>query len=162
MNAIHDLQSLRANSEPVEEYIAAPSDVKEAFTQRLQEYALDPQVLEKLKTYVGRALIYTFSARWCPDCRRHLPVLKLIQDASGIEVRVIGNIMRDAKNSNPSTPEEKWKIPPSPPELLEFKVFNIPYIAVLDENGKELGAVIENPPIGVRLEEALLGILEAS
>ena len=146
MNTIHDLQTLKANSEPVEDYIAAPSDATEAFTQRLQNYEPDPLVTEKLRTYAGKVYLFSFTAEWCPDCIRNVPVLKLIQDATGIEVRVLGNIMRDAKNRNPSTPEEKWKIPPSPPELLDFKVFNIPYIAVLDAQGKELGAVIENPP----------------
>ena len=159
---MHDLQALKANSEPVDEYLAAPSDVTEAFTQRLRDYELDPITTEKLKAYAGRAFIYAFSARWCPDCRRNVPVLKLIQDATGIEVQVIGNIMRDAKNRNPSTPEEKWKIPPSPPEILEFKVFNIPYITVLDANGKELGAVIENPPTNKTVEEAILAILKAA
>ena len=159
---MHDLQALKANSEPVEEYIAAPSDATEAFTQRLRDYELDPITTEKLKAYAGKAYLFSFSARWCPDCKRNVPVLKLIQDATGIEVRVLGNIMRDAKNPNPSTPDEKWKIPPSPPELLDFKVFKIPYIAVLDANGKELGAVIENPPTDMTLEEVLLAILESA
>jgi len=159
---MHDLQALRANSEPVEGYIAAPSDATEAFTQRLRDYELDPVVVGKLKAYAGKAFIFSFSAEWCKDCIRNVPILKLIQDATGIEVRVLGNIMRDAKNRNPSTPEEKWKVPPSPPEILDFKVFNIPYIAVLDAHGKELGAVIENPLLDKTLEEALLAILAAA
>ncbi len=68
--------------------------------------------------------------------------------------------MRDAKNPRPSTADEKWKFPPSPPELKEFNVFNIPYIAVLNSRGDEVGAVIENPPKGKTLEETLLDILE--
>lgn len=159
---MHDLKALRANSEPVEEYLAAPSDANEAFTRRLQEYELDPIVMGKLKAYAGKAFIFSFSAEWCKDCKRNVPVLKLIQDATGIEARVLSHIMRDAKHRNPSTPEEKWKIPPSPPELLDFKVFNIPYIAVLDAQGNELGAVIENPPTDKTLEGALLAILEAA
>lgn len=159
---MHDLKALRANSEPVEEYLAAPSDANEAFTRRLQEYELDPIVTGKLKAYAGKAYIFSFSAEWCKDCKLNVPVLKLIQDATGIEARVLGHIMRDANYRNPSTPEEKWKIPPSPPELLDFKVFNIPYIAVLDAQGNELGAVIENPPTDKTLEGALLAILEAA
>jgi thiol-disulfide isomerase/thioredoxin len=159
---MHDLNALRANSEPVDESIAAPSAATEAFTRRLQEYELDPVVSENLKAYAGKAYIFVFSAEWCKDCKKNVPVLKLIQDATGIEVRVLGHIMRDAKNPKPSTPEEKWKVPPSPPELMEFKVFNIPFIAVLDAQGKMLGAVIENPPEDKTLEEALLAILEAA
>lgn len=159
---MHDLKALRAISEPVEAYIAAPSDATEAFNQRLQEYELEPSVTEKLKAYADKAYIFAFSAEWCKDCKKNVPALKLIQDATGIEVRVLGHIMRDAKNPKPSTPEEKWKVPPSPPELMEFNVFNIPYIAVLDAEGKELGAVIENPPEDETLEEALLAILKAA
>jgi thiol-disulfide isomerase/thioredoxin len=162
MKTLHDLTALRAASEPVNEHIVALSDATEAFTQRLQEYELNPIVTEKLKAHAGKAYIFVFSAEWCPDCYRNVPVLKLIQDATGIEVRVLGNIMRDAKNPNPRTPEEKWKIPPSPPELMEFMVFNIPYIAVLNPQGEELGAVIENPPEDKTLEEALLAILQAA
>ncbi len=159
---MHDLNALRASSEPVEAHMAAPSAATEAFNQRLQEYALDPSVAEKLKAYAGKAHIFVFTAEWCPDCHRNVPVLKLIQDATGIPVRVLGHIMKDAKNPKPSTPEEKWKVPPSPPELMEFKVFNIPFITVLDAQGKELGAVIENPSEDKTLEAALLAILEAA
>jgi thiol-disulfide isomerase/thioredoxin len=154
---MHDLTALRANSEPVEEYIKAPSDATEAFNQRLQVYELDPVVTEKLKVYAGKAHIFSFSAEWCKDCKKNVPVLKLIQDATGIEVRVLGHIMKDAKN-----PNEKWRIPPSPPEIKDFNVVNIPHIVVLDAHGNELGAVIENPPTDKTLEEALLAILEAA
>jgi thiol-disulfide isomerase/thioredoxin len=154
---MHDLTALRANSEPVEEYITAPSDATEAFNQRLQEYELDPVVTDKLKAYAGKAHIFSFSAEWCKDCKKNVPVLKLIQDATGIEVRILGHIMKDAKN-----PNEKWRIPPSPPEIKDFNVVNIPHIAVLDAHGNELGAVIENPPTEKTLEEALLEILETS
>ncbi len=159
---MHDLKALRSNSEPVEEHISAPSDATEAFTLRLKEYTLDQMVAEKLKAYAGKAYIFVFSAEWCKDCKKNVPVLKLIQDATGIQVRVLGHIMKDAKNPKPSTPEEKWKVPPSPPELMEFKVFNIPFVAVLDAQGKMLGAVIENPPEDKTLEEALLAILESA
>ncbi len=160
---MHDLKALRASSEPVEEHLAAPSDANEAFTRRLQDYELDPIVTGKLKAYAGKAYIFSFSAEWCKDCKVNVPVLKLIQDATGIEVRVLGHIMKDANNPKPSTPEEKWKVPPSPPELMEFNVFNIPHIVVLDTTGNELGAVIENPPPPEKtLEEALLAILEAA
>jgi thiol:disulfide interchange protein len=162
MKTMHDLATLKSNSEPVADYIAAPSDAKEAFNQRLQEYNLDTSIAEKLKAYAGEAHIFVFSAEWCKDCKKNVPVLKLIQDATGLEVRILGHIMKDAKNPKPSTPEEKWKVPPSPSELMEFNVFKIPYIAVLNLQGEEIGAVIENPPEDKTLEEALLAILEAA
>ncbi len=154
---MHDLTALRAGSEPIEEYLSAPSDATEAFNRRLQEYELDPSAAEKLKSHAGKAYIFAFSAEWCGDCKRNVPVLKLIQDATGIEVRVLSHVMRDAK-----TPDERWRIPPSPPEVKTFNVVKIPHIAVLDAHGNELGAVIENPPEDKTLEEALLAILEAA
>ena len=154
---MHDLTALRASSEPVVEYLVAPSDASEAFNRRLQEYELDPSAAEKLKAHAGKAYIFAFSAEWCGDCKRNIPVLRLIQDATGIEVRILGHIMRDAKN-----PDERWRIPPSPPEVKTFNVVKIPHIAVLDAHGNELGAVIENPPEDKTLEEALLAILEAA
>lgn len=154
---MHDLTSLRDNSEPIEKYLTTPSAATEAFAQRILEYKLDPIITEKLTVYAGKAFIFSFSAEWCKDCKRNVPVLKLIQDATGIEVRVLGHIMKDAKN-----PKEKWRIPPSPPEVKEFNVVTIPHIVVLDQYGKELGAVIENPPSAKTLEEALLEILETA
>ena len=154
---MHDLTALRAGSEPIKEYLSAPSDATEAFNQRLQESELDPSAAEKLKAHAGKAYIFAFSAEWCKDCKRNIPVLKLIQDATGIEVRVLGHLMRDAKN-----PDERWRIPPSSPEVKTFNVVNIPHIAVLNAHGNELGAVIENPPEDKTLEEALLEILEAA
>jgi len=154
---MHDLTAMRTSSEPIEEYLAAPSDATEAFNRRLQDYELDPSAAEKLKAHAGKAYIFAFSAEWCGDCKKNIPVLRLIQDATGIEVRVLGHIMRDANN-----PDERWRIPPSPPEVKTFNVVNIPHIAVLDTHGNELGAVIENPPEDKTLEEALLAILEAA
>ena len=154
---MHDLKALRANSEPVKDYLTAPSDATEAFTRRLQEYELDPTVTEKLKAYAGTVYLFSFSAEWCKDCKKNVPVLKLIQDTTGIEVRVLGHIMRDVED-----PNERWRIPPSPPEVKDFNVVNIPHIVVLDAQGNELGAVIENPPSEKTLEEAILAILEAT
>jgi thiol-disulfide isomerase/thioredoxin len=154
---MHDITALRANSESIEEYIAIPSDATEAFTQRLEEYALDPSVTEKLKSYAGKFYIFAFTAEWCKDCKKNVPILKLIQDVTGIEVRILGHIIRDVKN-----PDEIWRIPPSPPEVKEFNVLKIPHITVLNHQGGELGAVIENPPEDKTLEKALLEILEAA
>ena len=152
---MHDIKNLRENSEPITKYLTTPSIATEAFNKRLQEYELNTIITEKLKSYAGKAFIFSFSAEWCKDCKKNVPVLKLIQDTTGIEVRVLGHIMKDAKN-----PNEIWKIPPSPPEVKDFNVTSIPHIVVLDAVGNELGAVIENPPLEKTLEAAILEILE--
>jgi thiol-disulfide isomerase/thioredoxin len=100
-------------------------------------------------------VVVVFSAEWCKDCRRNVPVLGLVAEATGLEVRVFGHLMREVKDS-----DERWSIPPSSPEVKEFNVIKIPLISVLDGNGEEIGEVVENPPEGQSLEEALLDILK--
>ena len=78
----------------------------------------------------------------------------LTPEATGLEVRVFGHIMRDPKSDS-----RKWAVPPSPREVEEFKVAKIPYIVVLSAGGDKLGEVVENPRPGLTLEEELLGIL---
>jgi len=47
-------------------------------------------------------------------------------------------------------------IPPSPPEVREFKVEKVPTIVVFDTSSRELGKIIENPAPGKTLEEEIL------
>ena len=90
-----------------------------------------PLIVKELKKRAKDYLIIVFSAEWCPDCMRNVPVLDLLAEATGIEVRVFGHIMRDAKSNT-----RKWAIPPSPPEVEEFNVVKIPLIVVLRRTGK--------------------------
>jgi hypothetical protein len=61
---------------------------------------------------------------------------------------------------NVTDPDEKWAIPPSPPEVKAFNVIKIPLITVLNKEGEKRGEIIENPPEGQTLERALLDILK--
>ncbi len=97
-----------------------------------------------------------FSAEWCPDCHRNVPILALLNREAGLEVRVFGHLMRDSKND-----KRWWRIPPSPPEVDDFDVVKIPHIAVLDMKGEVVGEIIESPPEGKSLEQALLDIFES-
>ena len=150
----HDIEELRKNSEPVADYIKRASEASPEFKRRLGEYALSKPAVRGLRRHAGDAVVFAFSAEWCPDCQRNLPVLSLISDAAGLEVNVFGHLMRDAKNS-----KKLWKIPPSPPEVEDFGVERIPLIVVLSREGGKLGEIVENPPGGQTLEEALLDIL---
>jgi thiol-disulfide isomerase/thioredoxin len=151
----YDVARLRTGSKAVHDYITEPSKAKEAFERRLGEYKLDPVIVKELKKRAVDYLIIVFSAEWCPDCFRNVPVLDLLAKATGIEVRVFGHIMRDDKNNT-----RKWAVPPSPPEVEEFNVVKIPFIVVLKKDGKKLGEIIENPPPGKTLEQALLEIMK--
>ncbi|MFQ6052772.1 MAG: TlpA family protein disulfide reductase [Candidatus Bathyarchaeia archaeon] len=154
---MYDIEKIRRNSEPVSGYLSSIGAEHESFARRLEEYRLDGKVVEALKRHAGRAVVVVFSAEWCPDCARNVPVLGLISEATGLEVRVFGHLKRD-----PLNPKARWRIPPSPTEIKEFDVSKIPHIAVLDTEGAVIGEIIENPPEGKSLEEALLHVLEGS
>jgi thiol-disulfide isomerase/thioredoxin len=110
----------------------------------------------KLKCHSENNTIYAFSAEWCPDCYRHIPVLALIQEKTGLKTRIFGHLMRDAKN-----PNKRWRIPPSPEEVELFDLVKIPSIYMIDNQGNKVGEVIEHPPEGMTLEAAILAVLES-
>ncbi len=151
----YDVASLRRGSMAIHDYVKEPSKSKEAFDRRRNEYKLDPVIVKELKRRAKNCLIIVFSAEWCPDCFRNIPVLDLLAEATGIEVRVFGHIMRDDKSNT-----RKWAVPPSPPEVDEFNVVKIPLMVVLRKDGEKLGEIIENPPQGKTLEQALLEIIK--
>ena len=150
-----DLAKIRIGSEAVYDYVSAPSKAKDAFDKRRTEYKLDAAVVKELKKKAKDYTVVAFSAEWCPDCMRNVPVLNLIAEATGLEVRVFGHMMRDAKSNTRS-----WAIPPCAPEVEEFGVIKIPLIVVIDKAGKKVGEVIENPPPEKTLEQAILDIMK--
>lgn len=152
---MYDISRLRKNSETLERYLASiPSDNK-VFSKTRVDYQPEGMIIEGLKKSAKDAFIIVFSAEWCPDCAKQLPPLAKIAQEAGIEVRVFGHLMR-----NPLNPNERWRIPPSPLEVREFNVTKIPLIVVLNARGEKLGEIVESPPEGLSLEEALLKILE--
>jgi thiol-disulfide isomerase/thioredoxin len=110
-------------------------------------------MLEKLKQYSEDVVIYGFSAEWCPDCYRNVPIMARFSEETGIQVRIFDNLMRDAKND-----ARMWAYPPSPQEANDFHVYKIPTFIVVVKR-IEVGRIIENPPEGKSLEENLLDIL---
>ncbi len=153
---MYDIKKLDANSEDVKKYIESSREKAPRFMERYGEYKLDEEIVSKLKCHSGNYKIYAFSAEWCPDCYRNIPVLAHLQEETGIKVRIFGHLMRDAKDST-----KRWRIPPSPAEVDLFDVVKIPSMYVLDKKGNKVGEVIENPPAGKTLEVAILDILES-
>jgi len=150
----HSPERLRMSSEVVSDYLSSVVDGAPAFAKHGASYRLKKDAVEGIRKYADRAFVVVFSAEWCPDCHRNVPVLGLIADETGLEVRVFGHLMRDPKGS-----KGIWKIPPSPPEVKEFEVTRIPLMIVLNSAGEKVGEVVENPPEGKTLEEAILEIL---
>lgn len=150
----YDLSKIRKNSEAVKTYVSTKNQATEIFAKRKAEYKLDQSAVKELKKHAEKAVVIVFTAEWCPDCHKNVPVLDLISEATGLETRAFGHIMRDAKNTT-----QKWAIPPSPKEVEEFNVIKIPYIVVLNQGGEILGEIVENPPPGKTLEQTLLEII---
>ena len=151
-----DPEKIRAGSEPVLEYVKTCREKAPRLQEQYESYVLDGEAVTKIRCHAERYLVVVFSAEWCPDCHRNVPILALLSRDTGLEVRVFGHLMRDAKNDG-----RRWKIPPSPPEVDDFDVVKIPHIAVLSMNGEVVGEIIEDPPEGKTLEQALLDIFEA-
>ena len=152
---IFDLEAIRSNSESIPDYLKSSEEKTPRFAERKSTYKLNKETVEKIKAHATSSVVVVFSAEWCPDCYRNVPVLDLLSEETGLEVRVFGHLMRNVK-----APNEKWAIPPSPSEVKDFNVVKIPLIIVLNEEGEKLGEIIENPLEGQTLEGALLDILQ--
>lgn len=150
-----DFTEITMKTVPVADYINGLEEpFKEKFLARKLSYQLDQETIGKLKAYAGSYAIIVFSAGWCKDCAKHVPVLALINETTGLEVRVFGGLKKD-----PLAHGIKWRIPPSPPDVETFHVEAIPLIIVVDREGRELGRIIENPKHQPTLEQELFDII---
>ena len=111
--------------------------------------------MEELQKFAGSFIIVAFSASWCKDCAEQIPVLGLIAEATGIEVRIFGGIKKD-----PLSHTSKWRIPPSP-EVTTFRVNTLPTIIVLDVDGEEVGRIEERPKTMPTLEQEICEIVKS-
>ncbi|MCW4013358.1 MAG: thioredoxin family protein [Candidatus Bathyarchaeota archaeon] len=153
---MYDLEKLVKDSEEVKHYIESSQEKAPQFMEQYNEYTLEREIVMKINCHSNNYIIFAFSAEWCPDCYRNIPVLAKLQEATGLETRIFGHLMRDAKS-----PNKRWRIPPSPAEVDEFDVVKIPSMYILDKQGQKVGEIIEDPPQGMSLEAAILAILES-
>lgn len=150
-----ELLKLRQRTVDVNQYIDGMSPpFKDKFLERKRVYKLKADVVSKLRDHAEDYVIVAFSAEWCKDCAANIPILALISEATGIEVRVFGGLKRD-----PLSRGRKWGVPPSPPEVEAFHVDKIPYILILNSKGEKVGEIVENPRKGLTLEEEILQII---
>lgn len=152
-----DLSEIRKKTVSVGQYIdSLEQPFKEKFLKREQAYKLQPEAVDQLRNLAEKHVVIFFSATWCKDCAENIPVLSLISEASGLEVRVFGGLMKD-----PFSQVCKWRIPPSPPEVITFEVDKIPLIIIVDLYGEEIGRVIESPKRWPTLEQELYEIIKS-
>lgn len=151
----NSLKRLTNRTVSVQEYLSTMAEpFKSKFFERMTSYILIEEVAEELKKYVHKIFIVVFSAEWCKDCVSNVPILALLTIKTGLNVRVFGGVEK-----NPSSLKEKWRVPPSPPEIREFEVEKLPHIVIFDVDGWEIGKIVENPPLEKTLEEEILRYL---
>jgi len=151
-----NLKEIMKRTVSVDRYINKMAQpFKEKFSKRKQTYQLNEETAQKLKSYAKDVLIVVFSAEWCEDCADNVPVLALLVEKANMKVRVFGGL-----KTGPLNPKERWRIPPSPPEVRTFNVQKTPHIIVFHKQGKQLGTIIENPRPENTLEEEILHIIQ--
>jgi hypothetical protein len=151
-----DLTEIRKKTVSATEYIESLDEpFQKRFIERKKTYRLQRGIVEQLKKVRERCVVVAFSATWCKDCAVNIPVLALLSEVTGLEVRVFGGIKKD-----PLSPLHKWRIPPSPPETESFKIDKLPSILVFDIAGNELGRIVETPKLLLTLEQELLEIIK--
>jgi hypothetical protein len=152
-----DLSEIRVKTVSVADYM---NNLEEPFSERFWErknaYQPNQEAISKLRAYADGYVVIVFSAGWCKDCAVNIPILAVINEASGLEVRVFGGLKRD-----PLSRVQKWRIPPSPREVETLKVDKIPVIIVADREGREIGRIVENPAHQPTLEQELREIIES-
>lgn len=147
-----DIAAAREKACTVDEYIQSVSKLfRWKFLQSQVAYQPNRQALGEIKKLADRYFVLAFSAQWCKDCSRNIPVLGLVSGATGLEVGVLGGIKTD-----PLSKDCRWAVPPSPPEVLSFCVEKLPWIVLYDQQGKEVGKIVENPEHTGSIEEELL------
>ena len=152
-----DLSEIRKKTVPVSQYIESlKQPFCDKFLTKKQTYQLKQEAINQLKKSADKYIVIAFSAEWCKDCAVHIPVLALISEATGLEVRIFGGLKKDTLSHT-----RKWRIPPSPQEVETFQVDKIPLIIVFDKEGKDIGRIIENPREKPTLEEELVKITGA-
>jgi thiol-disulfide isomerase/thioredoxin len=143
-----NLSETRRKTLSVNQYVESlEQPFQDRFLTFKSTYQLDREALECLKKNSGKYVLVAFSASWCKDRAKSISVLAMLSDAVGLEVRIFGGLKKD-----PLSAVSKWRIPPSPPEVESFRVDKIPLIIVFDEEGKEVGRIVETPKFASSVE----------
>lgn len=152
-----DLSEIKRKTVSATDYINSLEEpFREKFLARKQTYQPNQEALSQLRESAGKYMIIAFSAGWCKDCAVNIPALAVINDASGLEVRVFGGLKKD-----PLGQGHKWRIPPSPQEVETFNVDKLPLIIVAEREGSEIGRIVEKPTRQPTLEQELCEIIKS-
>lgn len=151
-----DFNDIRKRTTNVRGYIDALSEKdKEAVMHIYEEYQLNEAALKELRQLTTGLRVVAFSAAWCGDCKRAMPVMLHLEEKLGLDIMVFSGIKTDPLNK-----DVQWRVPPSPPEINEWGVTAIPWFDFFDAEGKRVGTLIEKPTIMPTLEEEIVHVLK--
>lgn len=151
-----NLSDIRSRTTNVRDYIDGLKDKdKEKFIEVYNTYKLDTGVVDELREALKDLTIVVFSAAWCGDCKRAMPVMQQLEEQLGLEVLIFSKI-----KTAPLDPDRQWAVPPSPPEINEWGVTAIPWFNFYDTDGNLVGTLIEKPTVKDTLEAEILHILK--
>ncbi|RLI55128.1 MAG: hypothetical protein DRO87_07030 [Candidatus Thorarchaeota archaeon] len=151
-----DFEDIRSRTTTIKGYIDALSDKdRDIVMEAYNEYKIDMSVVEELRDLMKGMKVIIFSAPWCGDCKRAMPVMLHLEEMLGLDTMVFGTI-----KTAPLDPDKQWAVPPSPPEINEWGVKAIPWFIFYNEKGKEVGILIEKPRVKATLEAEILHVLK--
>jgi thiol-disulfide isomerase/thioredoxin len=153
-----DLDNIRSRTQTAAEYSSSfKEEYKSDMLERIRTQKLDSAVVEELRTYSDDLVIVYIGDNWCGDCQVAIPVFKKLEEEIGLEVRVFRTVKVAWED-----PDNQWAIPPSPPEIGEWKATRIPWIEIFTKKGKRIGTIIEKPVVKPTLEAELLHVIKES
>lgn len=156
MIAIPSLNDVQGECPSCTSYIESMNPRYSRRYQRTREsYQLDKDAAEKLKEYADSYTVVVLFADWCGDARKAVPVLSLLEEEVGFEVRALGGMEKPRKPSN-----KHWAVPPSPKEVDTFGITSSPTIIIFDDEGEEVGRIKTKPRMTPTIEEEIVTIIE--
>ncbi len=151
-----DLNDIRSRTTNVQGYIDELRDKdREVIMEAYNEYKLDIAVVDKLRDILKNMTVVVFSAAWCGDCKRAMPVMLHLEEQLGLEVMVFSKI-----KTAPLNPDRQWAVPPSPPEVNEWGATAIPFFVFFDSDGNKVATITEKPTVKDTLEAEILHVVK--
>jgi thiol-disulfide isomerase/thioredoxin len=152
-----DFEDIRKRTTNIKGYIDALSEKdKDIVMEEYKEYKPIDDVVDELREIMKGLKVVIFSAPWCGDCKRAMPVMLHLEEKIGLDAMVFGDIKTDPLNK-----DIQWKEPPSPPEINEWGATAIPWFEFFDADGNRVGVLREKQTVKETLEEEILYILKA-
>ena len=151
-----DLNDIRSRTTNSRGYVDQLKDkYKDIILDAYDEYKLDSGVVDELKDIVKGMTVVVFSAAWCGDCTRAMPVMMHLEEQLDLEVMAFSKI-----KTAPLNPDRQWAVPPSPPEVNEWGATAIPFFVFFDSDGNRVATLTEKPKVKDTLEAEILHVLK--